>query len=1114
MLRCAHPLQMICPPQCERMWFDAAHQHFLVLELRTFYIWRPDEDQSLPLPFYHEPTLPASVILAKISLDSQLIVVQVSSVRVMVFDTTNLSKWTIDIKSSSENRIHPDGLIWSEHGGNSQDLIIVTLKGLEMYKISSLRNQCKLSRTISQGSHPHTCFWYEPNHRMMLLASPAKGIDMSLIIPRATEPGATSSSSRGSSATIPPISHYVSLSAEQKAVLLRNNTLILNGFYFRSEKSDLPKLELPPPDKTPKFELGPRVAQGDVVLATLYGVLFCIVHISADPSDRSSHDVLELFSMTKTAVVKTHSLSMHVSCPSVQVSTYDSLLFVHCMSIKVSLIFDIHNKSNKSVNSISRVDPICMGGSFLVEDDVVQPRQRLSSYSAPATLAPHTGSGSKPETHASLPNAPPSQPGTRPRASDALLPPPSPLSSSAPVPARPLAAQASPPRGQYQGSSGSAAGTGAVTGVKLVGRASESDESVGWGDAVGMGSDAVIAVDRRLSADFGTQKQGQGHHDSSIAADGAPIEGDRDGASTGAGGAETLPESSSQTSSPVAGEAIYSSEWDLLPPSWVWDSEKHRIWRLKSCLANIASSIHNPRLGISFLARRGQVFRAPHSVYYAAFDSADGPEAKQLMLRKVSSALEGRVGLSWLEVLFKAITVPYANEALRIKVAISDSYAMSSEGQRRAFQQQLQQQQQQQQQEQASLRTNVDSPRTFDPTEGPIATSMLYLNSLLSNAQQTLTAGYYLALGIGTKFDTEPLESPMSLHLLLPDIAAVGSRSRPIATGGRARTGSAGTLGVGVHSNTHSAAPLLSSSVPLVTRRDEEGYLVLSQTEIISHVWLPIILNGSIDPDYCAWALTSYVAVLRGGGVDIHPALSMLVLRLLASHRKYMDIARFLQLQFLPDAMEVAMTALELCDVIAETAAETAPSNGDNECTQQASNGAIDSSLCNRSSCIGGALWLQSAVATLQQVGLDMLWRLQERATVIRWLLGHGKVIEAINLCKKHRGQWRAGLSPASIPGTDFFVAALIALQEKKFEVNDTAEDADSEWGYSDEEADEFPHGDDGEAAKELSAPPPAWSYVLSPGDRVEMLHTVYKFIQEWDHAVLQKQHVSESLRL
>ena len=86
---------------------------------------------------------------AKISLDLAIFAAQISSTTELVVDISSKKIWSVDIKSSDENSILSNGLVWSEHGGNSQDLVLVTKKGLELYKTSSSRSQCKLSRSMS-----------------------------------------------------------------------------------------------------------------------------------------------------------------------------------------------------------------------------------------------------------------------------------------------------------------------------------------------------------------------------------------------------------------------------------------------------------------------------------------------------------------------------------------------------------------------------------------------------------------------------------------------------------------------------------------------------------------------------------------------------------------------------------------------------------------------------------------------------------------------------------------------------------------------------------------------------------------------------------------------------
>jgi hypothetical protein len=53
--------------------------------------------------------------------------------------TTKQRSWSIAIKSSDDNCMMEPCLLWSDHGGNSQDLVLITQKGLEFYKISPIR---------------------------------------------------------------------------------------------------------------------------------------------------------------------------------------------------------------------------------------------------------------------------------------------------------------------------------------------------------------------------------------------------------------------------------------------------------------------------------------------------------------------------------------------------------------------------------------------------------------------------------------------------------------------------------------------------------------------------------------------------------------------------------------------------------------------------------------------------------------------------------------------------------------------------------------------------------------------------------------------------------------
>ena len=76
----------------------------------------------------------------------------------------------------------------------------------------------------------------------------------------------------------------------------------LHGYVLRSEVSDLPKFELPPPEKLPKFTLplasGARLRAGDVSLVVLYGTAYC-AHLNAH------HAKVVLYRLSK-ARARTH----------------------------------------------------------------------------------------------------------------------------------------------------------------------------------------------------------------------------------------------------------------------------------------------------------------------------------------------------------------------------------------------------------------------------------------------------------------------------------------------------------------------------------------------------------------------------------------------------------------------------------------------------------------------------------------------------------------------------------------------------------------------------------------------------------------------------------------
>jgi hypothetical protein len=162
------PLPRISKPDFQGPWYDAAYQKLLYYADRAFYWFDPFAnvigDANI---FAHGPVdISGQILAAKISLDNELIAVQQSSKEVLVVSTTNSERWQLLIKHPETNNICSPGIVWSDHGGKSQDLVILTERGLELYKVSILRGQCRLSRAMPQRA---TRYLYEPTHRILLL---------------------------------------------------------------------------------------------------------------------------------------------------------------------------------------------------------------------------------------------------------------------------------------------------------------------------------------------------------------------------------------------------------------------------------------------------------------------------------------------------------------------------------------------------------------------------------------------------------------------------------------------------------------------------------------------------------------------------------------------------------------------------------------------------------------------------------------------------------------------------------------------------------------------------------------------------------------------------------
>jgi hypothetical protein len=305
----------------------------ILFKENSFYLWSPSSHDTKPTKLLTDTSCPQDILFAKISMDSQLLALLSSPKSVIVHDMKIKKQWKITIKNIAGNQILPEGIIWSEHGGNSQDLAVVTSKGIELHKVSSARGQCKLSRSIMQNTH---FFCYEPNFRALLLGS-----------------------------------------------MTRDNTIEITGFFLRYDLSDAPRLELPPPDKMPVFRLDVGAGAQDVKLIVLYGTLYLSVHYSGDETDSL---VLYDLSRGKSRITKTFSYPLYMSS-DVHVSVTDNLLCCHCLQSQLTFLLDVrlcdtdkvlrtennlNSKSKKSGTGNGSGANVSFGACTLVVDEEVE----------------------------------------------------------------------------------------------------------------------------------------------------------------------------------------------------------------------------------------------------------------------------------------------------------------------------------------------------------------------------------------------------------------------------------------------------------------------------------------------------------------------------------------------------------------------------------------------------------------------------------------------------------------------------------------------------------------------------------------------------------------------
>eukprot|EP00978_Attheya_sp_CCMP212_P000008 scaffold19_cov55-Attheya_sp.AAC.1 len=225
--------------------------------------------------------------------------------------------------------ILPGGVVWSDHGGKSQDLIIITTTTVILYKISLSRNSAAKSHMFT---HPLAItFWYEPISRTLMLGSYSpnqsyyksklsKKDDMNDLSLKEDKDSDSEEEIRHPPSVLVMRTFFLQMPPPDKSAtsgVVSNDALLdeMNNSFNDSKasvaqsteaisegSSFFPRLELPPPDRVPPFATGLSrgvyhstmnsqqdssqsdeeedmvevVAANDITLVNIYGEPYCI----------------------------------------------------------------------------------------------------------------------------------------------------------------------------------------------------------------------------------------------------------------------------------------------------------------------------------------------------------------------------------------------------------------------------------------------------------------------------------------------------------------------------------------------------------------------------------------------------------------------------------------------------------------------------------------------------------------------------------------------------------------------------------------------------------------------------------------------------------------------
>jgi hypothetical protein len=311
-------------------------------------------------------------LLARFSLDYTLLALQTSptTLHIHVVGGSRSDPWVLDIGSDNtaavSHSVLAGGVIWSDHGGNSQDLCIVSTRGIDMYvHVRAQRGGCERITSKEEAGSRGGCAsprYKRPpqtNTPFVLAARSARSARRRYkVSPTRNQLAAVRSYKYRTLAF-----HY---EPQSRALVIAGGLQgdELRTFFLTKSLSDSvkPRLELPPPKRLQKFTVAKQqkeahVRASDFALVSLYGRPYCC-DIQPDQSKLDLY-LLDPSNLSSPPPL-VRSFRLYTPGPTT-VSVVDSVLLVHSAETTLSFLYDL--KAAHAANE----DPICGGSTVILE---------------------------------------------------------------------------------------------------------------------------------------------------------------------------------------------------------------------------------------------------------------------------------------------------------------------------------------------------------------------------------------------------------------------------------------------------------------------------------------------------------------------------------------------------------------------------------------------------------------------------------------------------------------------------------------------------------------------------------------------------------------------------